>query len=269
MTKINFLIAFLIMISLGNLFAQNPILLKDTIPNSIFNPIKNLRKAEPSDVDNDSPKVLDVSTIQIYNENLALIKETEFIKMMSSGDYRPEPFIDSNKVVKAIVLRKATELEKKQMKEMQTSIQNPKQFKSELIGKEAIAFEVKDIFGNKYSLKDLKNKVIVMNFWFVECKPCVLEIPELNKLVDKYKEMGVVFIGFALNDKSKIEGFLKTNIFKYNLISESREIAELHQVTSYPTHIIIDKNSIISYVTSGYGSTTIEDIYKAIDSLLK
>jgi thiol-disulfide isomerase/thioredoxin len=29
--------------------------------------------------------------------------------------------------------------------------------------------------------------VIVLNFWFTQCKPCVAEFPELNELKEKYK----------------------------------------------------------------------------------
>jgi hypothetical protein len=86
------------------------------------------------------------------------------MKIMMSGDYIPEPYIDSKKVVKAFVLRKATELEKEQMKQMQGNMQNPGQNNNELIGKEAFPFSVTDISGTKYSLEKLKGKIIVINF---------------------------------------------------------------------------------------------------------
>ena len=35
---------------------------------------------------------------------------------------------------------------------------------------------------------------------FVECKPCVIEMPELNEIVQKYKSEEVVFLAFALNE---------------------------------------------------------------------
>ena len=126
-----------------------------------------------------------------------------------------------------------------------------------------------DISGKKYSLDKLKGKVIVINFWFVECKPCVMEIPELNDLVDKYNGKEVVFLGFATNDKSKIENFLKTKTFKYNIIADSKEVAGLYKVNSYPTHLVIDTNSIISNYMIGLGPTTVKDLDKTIESLLK
>ena len=111
------------------------------------------------------------------------------------------------------------------MKQMQGNMQNPGQNNNELIGKEAFPFSVTDISGNKYSLEKLKGKIIVLNFWFVECKPCVMEIPDLNDLVEKYKGKEVVFLAFATNNKSKIESFLKTRTYKYKIIADGNEVA--------------------------------------------
>lgn len=230
---------------------------------------KSLKKAGPGDIDSGTPIMLNPSTTPMYNENFVLIKEGEFMKIMMSGDFIPEPYIDRNKAVKAFVLRKATELEKEKMKEMQASMQNPGQNKSELIGKEAFPFSVTDISGNHYSLETLKGKVIVINFWFVECKPCVMEIPDLNDLVEKYKGKEVVFLGFATNNKSKIESFLKTTTYTYKIIADGNKVAGLYNVNSYPTHLIIDANSIISTYITGLGPTTVRDLDKAIESLLK
>jgi len=263
------MIAFAITVILSNADAQVTNVPQDTLVKNNINTLKDLKKAEPGDIDPGTPMMLDPSTTPMYNENFVLIKEGEFMKIMMSGDFIPEPYIDSNKAVKAIVLRKATELEKEKMKEMQGSMQNPGQNKSELIGKEAFPFSVTDISGNKYSLEKLKGKVIVINFWFVECKPCVMEIPELNDLVEKYKGKEVVFLGFATNDKSKIESFLKTKTYKYNIIAESKGVAGLFKVNSYPTHLIIDTNSIISYYITGLGPTTVKDLDKQIESLMK
>ena len=231
--------------------------------------LSGLKKAEPGDINVDKPMMLDPSTTPMYYENFALINEGEFMKVMMSGDYIPEPYVDSNKVIKAFVLRKATELEKEQLKQMQGKMENSGQNKNELIGKEAFPFSVTDIYGNKYELGELKGKVIVINFWFVECKPCVMEIPELNDLVEKYKDKEVVFLGFALNDKLKIESFLKTKTYRYNIIAESRDIAGQYKVNSYPTHLIIDTNLIISYYVMGLGPTTVKDLDDTIQSLLK
>ncbi len=130
-------------------------------------------------------------------------------------------------------------------------------------------FLVTDINGNEYSLNSLKGKIIVMNFWFIECNPCVREMPELNKLVESYKNEDVVFLGFAINDKSNIESFLKKNVFSYNIIPNSMGINETYEISRYPTNLIIDEHSNIVFKTVGLHSTTISDLEKNIENLIK
>jgi len=68
-----------------------------------------------------------------------------------------------------------------------------RQSQQDQVGSDAPDFSAVDMNGNSYSLGILKGKVVVINFWFVECKPCVIEMPELNEIVEKYKSEEVVF----------------------------------------------------------------------------
>ena len=87
---------------------------------------------------------------------------------------------------------------------------------SSIANKKTPDCKVTDINGKEYSLSSLKGKTIIMNFWFVECKPYVQEIPELNELVHKYQDDEVVFLGFSTNKKDKINSFIKEKEFHYN-----------------------------------------------------
>ena len=77
------------------------------------------------------------------------------------------------------------------------------------------------------------------------------------------------FLGFATNKKSKIDSFLEKNNFSYDIIPNSKKIATDYQVSGYPTHVVIDKNSKIAYLTSGLSPITINRIDQTIKSLLK
>ena len=230
------------------------------------NPLAGLRKANLTDLDPSTPLMLDGFSTPVYTENLTLMKGNDFIKAMNSGDYFPEVYLDSNKDVKALVLKKATELQKSQMMIKNPNSEMPE--KIDLIGKQALPFSVTDINGKNYSLESLKGKVIVINFWFVECKPCVMEMPELNKLVEKYENKDVVFLGLAINQKDKIEQFLKKTTYKYNTVPAANDVIDTYGVTSFPMHIVIDKNSNVIFAANGLGPTTIDDLDKKIGSLL-
>jgi cytochrome oxidase Cu insertion factor (SCO1/SenC/PrrC family) len=68
-----------------------------------------------------------------------------------------------------------------QKAEYKTKLKAEKEFRKKLNGTiiDELSFEDND--GLKFNLNNLKGKVIVLNFWFTQCKPCVAEFPELNK----------------------------------------------------------------------------------------
>lgn len=133
-------------------------------------------------------------------------------------------------------------------------------------GDKMAQFSERAMNGVKYSLKELAGKVVVLNFWFINCPPCRGEMPELNKIVTSYKDSNVVFIAIALDEKYEIENFLKTNPFTYNIIDGGRYIASKYGVTLYPTHVVLNKQGKILFHTSGYSGATITWLKKAINA---
>jgi thiol-disulfide isomerase/thioredoxin len=63
------------------------------------------------------------------------------------------------------------------------------------------------IKGSTVSIKGLKGKVVVIDFWATWCGPCVAEMPKMKELYAKYRDQGVEFIGVSL-DQPKEQGGL-------------------------------------------------------------
>ena len=66
--------------------------------------------------------------------------------------------------------------------------------------------------GEKIETKDIKDKVIVINLWFIACRPCIAELPALNKLVKEYKDKNVVFLGLSTDTKEMLDSDFSQNI---------------------------------------------------------
>ena len=135
-------------------------------------------------------------------------------------------------------------------------------------GKKFDSFSAYDMNGNLVDSKELKGKVMVINFWFTTCPPCKQERPYLNKIVDDYKaDSNVVFIAIALDRKQQLEPFLKENDFKYNVIPDGKKITDSYDVSSFPTQVIVSKEGKIAFHTVGYYNVTDYWMRKTIDEL--
>lgn len=222
--------------------------------------LKGLTKASMPELE--LPDGFDMLAIPTYSMEGELIDKDSIVDILLDGDFTTEPYVDENQQIKAFVFRETTPAEKKQMQEFAKMMNG----NSETIGTTAGAFSVTDLEGNQWSLEDLRGEIVVINFWFIACKPCVQEIPELNELVEKYEER-VKFLAFAADKKDALEVFLTKTPFEYHIIPESRQVAETYQVMGYPTHIVVDKNSTITYATTGLGSNTISELIAEIENL--
>ncbi len=188
----------------------------------------------------------DFKKIAFYNAEGQLLSEEAKKEYRSNPEYTlGRMFADADKVVRVVIYRKSTDLEKAQKASFQKSLDamNPDYFKGEKIK----PFKVTDMQGNTYSNKDLKGKVVVFNFWFIGCVPCVEEMPVLNKLVEKYKDQDVVFLAVTYDKKSEVSTFLKNHEFDYQIIPENTQFAIDYSLMAYPDHMIVDKKSVIQY----------------------
>jgi thiol-disulfide isomerase/thioredoxin len=134
-------------------------------------------------------------------------------------------------------------------------------------GQTISSFKESDLKGIKHNLKELTGKVVVLNFWFINCPPCRQEIPHLNEIVESYKEnKDVVFIAVALDQKYELEQFLKTTPYNYNIIDRGQYVAEKYGINLYPTHVVLDKQGKVLFHTSGFGLGTIAWLKKSIET---
>ena len=166
----------------------------------------------------------------------------------------------------AFILSRLTE---EQREEQLKSYGKPRESNSFKEGKPIRNFKAEDLNGNKFELEALRGKIVVINFWFIKCGPCQREIPELNKLVEDYKDSSnVVFLAIALDDKHDLNEFLNRVPFNYNIIYNGRAFAQQYNITGYPTHVILDQNGKVYFHTLGLAMNTVYWLGKSIRELM-
>jgi peroxiredoxin len=130
-------------------------------------------------------------------------------------------------------------------------------------------FDVKTIEDEPLKLSALKGKVVVLNFWFVGCAPCRVEMPGLNTLTEEFKDEDVVFIAFALDKAEALKEFLKVKEFTYRIVPEASKIASLYGVKVFPTHVIINKSGQVEFLLTGGTEDRHEQLRPLIKNLLQ
>lgn len=120
-----------------------------------------------------------------------------------------------------------------------------------VIGKPLPDINFKTVAGKKVSAKGLKGKVVVLNFWFIECHPCIAELPALNKLVNEYKNKEVLFYGITYQPLTTLKrDFFPKYKFDFQIVADATNITD-EFAAGYPTTYIVDKNGIIKAAWNG------------------
>ena len=107
------------------------------------------------------------------------------------------------------------------------------------------------------TLSDMKDKVVLINFWATWCGPCRMEIPDFNELYEKYNSKGLNILGLSISDtKKQLENFLKAYEINYPVLYGDQEnidkiIFEYGGVYSIPTTFLIGKNNKIKRIYPG------------------
>lgn len=137
-------------------------------------------------------------------------------------------------------------------------------------GQKAPAFTLNTFEGQQVSLKSLKGKVVLLNFWASWCVTCKDEAPYLEQAWQKYKSNdAVVFLGVAWTDTdAKAKDYIKNFGITYlNGPDLGTRISQVYRITGVPETYIIDRNGVLVDVHLIPFSSTSE-ITGIIDPLL-
>jgi len=190
-----------------------------------------------------------------------LVKLPVFIELINSKNWSLEPQTDVNGNA-FIQLIKLTEGEK-------ASISAMEERNAEIAGITIPYFEFTDSNGAIISSENTLGKVVVLNFWFTTCPPCIKELPDLNEIYNKYKNRrDVVFAAITFEPQEKVEKFLKKFTLNYPIVSQEGGFSQQMSRGAYPTNIIIGRDGKVSEYISGGAQGIGKEIEAAIQMAL-
>ena len=137
--------------------------------------------------------------------------------------------------------------------------------------KDAPDFTLKSLTGERISLKDFTGDIILVDFWATWCGPCVMTIPELVNLQDKYRDSGVVILGVSVDDPAKtddaqLQRFTEKYKMNYHILRDDKDVMRMYlgDGAPIPTMCIVNREGKIVDTIIGVSPGEAEETIKRL-----
>lgn len=124
--------------------------------------------------------------------------------------------------------------------------------------------------GKQMTLADLRGKVVVLNFWFSSCPPCIDETPSLIALQRQIEPKGGTVLGISVDqDPQAYAQFVQSNALDFpTFLDGDAKIAQQYGTYMYPETYIIDRQGRIARKIVGAQDWTSPQMTAYLDSVL-
>lgn len=136
--------------------------------------------------------------------------------------------------------------------------------------------KVKDMMGKTINTAKFDNdgKPYVISFWATWCKPCLLELNNINEVYEDWaEETGVKFIAMSIDDSRnarKVPHLVKSRGWEYEVyIDENSDFKRAMNVVNPPHTFLVNGKGEIVYEHNGYAPGDEKKLYEKIKALLK
>ncbi|MUP44688.1 TlpA family protein disulfide reductase [Gramella sp. BOM4] len=190
------------------------------------------------------------SNFTALDEDANEITRKEFVQKLTSGKFIP---VKMNSTKNSLYYKLFT-LDEKSPEQLSKSIRSmaSRDYVNVLhLDNKYPEFSFQDINGKTYKSEDLSGKHLVIKYWFINCKPCVAEMPEFEFVMNKHQNQDVVFMSIAFDDPEELQEFFKDKDYEVPTISVSEDyIIDTIGIKYFPTHFLLDEQRKIVSVTN-------------------
>jgi peroxiredoxin len=109
-------------------------------------------------------------------------------------------------------------------------------------------FDLRDPAGKQVILRDLRGKVVFLNFWATWCPPCVEEMPAMEKLHQELQKDGLVILAINFQEgPERVKAFLAEHKLTFTaLLDSDGKVSAHNQAWALPVSVVINKRGEIA-----------------------
>lgn len=110
-----------------------------------------------------------------------------------------------------------------------------------------LKIRLSDPDGRPVSLSEFRGKIVFINFWTTWCLACVIEMPSMEKLHQKFKDKDFVMVAINLQESAaRVKQFYKQYQLTFTtLLDITGDVGAALGINAIPTTLILDKNGRI------------------------
>ena len=119
--------------------------------------------------------------------------------------------------------------------------------------------------GKKVTLNELKGKVVLFDFWYRGCFPCLKAIPDLIQLQEEFKDHLVIIGLNDIDDKEDVSGYLeykKANYF--STYKTNQNISKELNIKVFPTLFILNQEGEHVKTILGFDEQELRNTIKSL-----
>jgi cytochrome c biogenesis protein CcmG/thiol:disulfide interchange protein DsbE len=113
-------------------------------------------------------------------------------------------------------------------------------------GKQVPEFKAETVDGKTVQLSDFKGKVVLLNYWATWCGPCLMEMPDLIRLQEKFGPKGFVVLGISVDEPDQwdnVKELARQRKLNYPVFRLTKELLDgLGAPEGLPTSYLVDKS---------------------------
>jgi peroxiredoxin len=115
-------------------------------------------------------------------------------------------------------------------------------------------FTLHSVAGANLRLQEQRGQVVMLNFWASWCAPCRQEMPQLDRLYEKYHAAGFQLLGVNVDEDPRNAAGVSSKLGLHFpvLLDTEKRVSRLYDLSTMPSTVLIDRDGRVRYIHRGY-----------------